>query len=112
MVGKVTDINNIRIHLLRASRMSQLKRGKSREGVEKREAWEVKIKGEKARRGGQRVVSRMATLFTVFAIVKAANIYVVFKRTRVLGVTRVLSASEETSRIVGKLIPQRFADDQ
>lgn len=63
----------------------------------------MKIKGEKTRRRGQRVVSRMATLFTVFAIVKAANIYVVFKRTRVLGVTRVLSASEETSRIVRKI---------
>lgn len=73
----------------------------------------MKIKGEKARRRGQRVVSRMATLFTVFAIVKAANIYVVFKRTRVLGVTRVLSARVKKRRgIVGKLIPRQFADDQ
>lgn len=53
------------------------------------------------------------TLFTVFAIVKAANIYMGgLKRTRVLGVTRVLLASEKSSRIVRKLIPRRFADEQ
>jgi len=63
------------------------------------------------RRSGQRVVSRMA-FFTVFAIVKAANIYVVFNRTRVLGVTRVLLASKKKLRIVGKLIPRRFTDEQ
>lgn len=93
MWAQDTDINIYRIHLLRASRISQLKREKSREGVEMGnvggEDWEKKDEKKTASR------ESYGTLFTVFAIVKAANIYVIFKRTRVLGVTRVLSASEK-----------------